>query len=107
LDDAVINPQKFEKGEDKKYTLAPFKPEDIIENTLKNAREKKVRKYEPIIKEANEWLQANIEEIRIKHKVSSANVEAKFIIISSLGIIPKTTERDVCDIVSSDKKEKL
>jgi hypothetical protein len=34
---AIINPRKFEKGDDKKYTLAPFKPEDITENTLTNS----------------------------------------------------------------------
>jgi hypothetical protein len=53
-------------------------------NTLAITREKKVKKYEPIIKEADEWLQANIKKIWIKHKVSSVSVKAKSIIISSL-----------------------
>jgi hypothetical protein len=52
-------------------------------------------------------LQANLEDICIKHKVSGASVEAKYISISSLGIVPKPIEDDNCNIVSSDKKEKL
>jgi hypothetical protein len=68
---------------------------------------KKVKKYEPIVSEANKWLEVNLEQIQIKHKVSGVRVEAKYVIISSLGILPKATEDDVCSIVSSDKKEKL
>jgi hypothetical protein len=80
---------------------------DISESTFANVRTKIEDKYKPIIDEANEWLQENIENIRIKHKVSSVNVRAKFVIISNLGIVPRTTEKDVRDIISTDKKEKL
>jgi hypothetical protein len=31
----------------------------------------------------------------------------RYIIYSSLGIVSKATENDVCNIISSDKKEKL
>jgi hypothetical protein len=40
-------------------------------------------------------------------KVSSVNVRVKFALISNLVIIPRVTEKDDCDIVSTDKKEKL
>jgi hypothetical protein len=43
----------------------------------------------------------------MKHKVSGVRVEAKYVITSSLGIVPKDAEIDICNIVSSDKKEKL
>jgi HSP90 family molecular chaperone len=66
---------------------------DISESTLANARTKKEDKYKPIIDEANEWLKANIEDIRIKHKVSRVNVRAKFVIISNFGIVPRATEK--------------
>jgi hypothetical protein len=66
-----------------------------------------VKKYEPIIEEANGWLQANLEEICIKHKVSRTSVDVKYVLISNLDIVPKSTEVDVCNIVSSHKKEKL
>jgi hypothetical protein len=74
---------------------------------LADARRRKTKKYEPIVKEANDWLQANLEEIQIKHRVSSVKVETKFIIISNLGVVPKETERDMYNIVSSQKNVKL
>jgi hypothetical protein len=43
----------------------------------------------------------------MKRKVSKINVNCKYIIISSLGIVPKTTEDDVCSIINTEKKEKL
>jgi hypothetical protein len=45
--------------------------------------------------------------IVIKHKVSGVRDEAKYVIISSVGIVPKATEEDVCNTISSKKKEKL
>jgi hypothetical protein len=54
-----------------------------------------VKKYEPIIREAKEWLESNKEEIRIKYKVSNIDVDCKFVIISNLGVVPKSTEKDV------------
>jgi HSP90 family molecular chaperone len=63
-------------------------------NTLKDARERKVKKYEPIVKEAKDWLMENSEEIKIKHKVTDINVNCKFIIISSMEIVPQETEDD-------------
>jgi hypothetical protein len=80
---------------------------NISESTLANARTKKENKYKPIIYQDNKWLQANIENIRIKHQVSSVNVRAMFVIISNLGIVPRATEKDVCDIVSTDKKREV
>jgi hypothetical protein len=105
--DAVINPGKFEKGGSKKYKLAPFTLKEISESTLANARTKKEDKYKPIIDEANQWLQKIIEVSRIKYKVSSVNVRSKFVIISKLGIVPRATKKDVCDIVSIDKKREV
>jgi hypothetical protein len=99
--DAVINQSKFDKEGEWKYKLEPFTSKDIIQSSLAVARDKKVKKYEPIVKEEN------LEVIQIKHKVSSIKVEPKFIIISSLGIVPKATENDMCSIVSSEKNEKL
>jgi HSP90 family molecular chaperone len=77
---------------------------NISESSLENAKTKNKDKNKPIIDETNKWLQANIEDIRIKHKVSNVNVRVKFVIISNLGILQRATEKDVCDIASTDKK---
>jgi myosin-crossreactive antigen len=87
--------------------LAPFISKDITQNILSEARQKKIAKYESIVKEVKELLESNTDDIRIKHKVSSVNVKAKFVTISNLEVVSKETERDVCDIVNSDKKERL
>jgi hypothetical protein len=105
--DAVINPEKFQKDGDKSYKLRPFRTQDVNENTLAAARSRKIEKYEPIIKEAAQWLRENSEQICILHKVSDIRVVARYVIISSLGIVPKATEDDVCSIISSEKKDKL
>jgi hypothetical protein len=68
---------------------------------------RKIEKYKQIIEEAKGWLQANREDICIKHKVSRVSVVVKLLIISNLGIVPKFTEDDVCSIISSDKNERL
>jgi hypothetical protein len=74
---------------------------------LAEARKKKIDKFDPIVNEAKTWLQENLEEIKIKHKVSNVNVDCKFIFISNLGIVPKETEREMCNPIDSDKKEIL
>jgi hypothetical protein len=56
--------------------------------------------------ERNKYLVAEkLEEIKIKYKVSKVKVSCRFIIISNLGVIPKETERDICSLIDSDKKE--
>jgi hypothetical protein len=73
---------------------------------LTEARKKKIDTCDPIVTEAKIWLQENLEEIRIKHKVSNVVVNCKFIVISNMGIVPKKTERDMCRLIDSDKKER-
>jgi hypothetical protein len=48
-----------------------------------------------------------LEEVGIKHKVSNVNMDCKFTVISNLGIVRKKTEKDMCSLIDSDKKEKL
>jgi ribosome-interacting GTPase 1 len=71
------------------------------------ARQKKEEKYKPIIKYAEDGLKRNNEEIRIKYKVQDVKVDCKYIIISNLGVVPDTTVKDVCRIISDDEKEKV
>jgi hypothetical protein len=90
-----------------KNMFCSFHIKVVTQNILSDAKQKKIAKYEPIVMEAKEWLESTIDAIRIKHKVSNVNVKVEFVIISNLGVVPKETERDVCDIVNSDKKERL
>jgi hypothetical protein len=99
--DVPINPEKFQSEVDQSYVLAPFKTEDIAESSLKAAREKKIEKYEPIIKEARSWLAENQAEIKKKHKVSKINFNCKYIVISNLEIVPKTTKDDIYRIINT------
>jgi HSP90 family molecular chaperone len=69
--DSEINENKFAMNEGK-YALEPFKPEDRKSDTLRNARHRKINKYEPIISEAKQWLQENKEQICIKHRISGS-----------------------------------
>jgi hypothetical protein len=69
--DAVINEDKIRKTNENKYILEPFKKEDRSSSTLADPRDRKEKKYEPIIEEAKGWLEANLEQIQIKQKVSS------------------------------------
>jgi hypothetical protein len=78
-----------------------------LNDILKNARAKKVKKYEPIIREAKVWLERNKEEIGIKYKVSDIEVDCKFVIISNLGVVPKSAEEDVCSLFNNEKNERL
>jgi hypothetical protein len=102
-----INPDKIDQYGDEKYTWTPFISKDVVSNTLANAREKKETKYKPITSYAESWLKRNSEEIRIKYKVQEIKVDCKFIIISNLGVVPDTTVKDVCGIISEDEKEKV
>jgi hypothetical protein len=77
--DAVIN--------ENKYVLEPFKKEDRSSNTLADAWERKIEKYKSIIEEAEGWLQANHEDICIKHKVASVSVVWIYVIISSVSVV--------------------
>jgi hypothetical protein len=105
--DAEINPEKFEKeAVNLGYKLRPFDTKDVMNSTLTVARIKKEEKYKEIIKAADEWLKRNKEEIMIKHKVSDVGVKCSYVIILNLGVVPKTTELEVCRIVSSNDKEK-
>jgi hypothetical protein len=47
-----INQDKFEKGVDDKYVWRPFSEKNIISNSMDAARDRKVNKYEEIIKKA-------------------------------------------------------
>jgi hypothetical protein len=85
--DVIINSEKFDNSTDPSYIHATFNSKDIEVSALTNARPKKVDKYKPIVDEAKIWLQENLDEIRIKRKVSNINVNCRFIVISNLGII--------------------
>jgi myosin-crossreactive antigen len=81
---------------DEKYNQGPFKVDDISNNTLITVRRKKEKNYEEIVQEAKAWLERNKEEIAIKYKVSKIEVDFNCIIISNLGMVPKSTEVDLC-----------
>jgi hypothetical protein len=87
--DAIIKPQKVKKNSDPSYVHTLFVSNDVQTSALTETRRKKIKKYEPMVKEANSWLQDNLDEIRIKHKVSKVKVNSRFIIISNLGIVRK------------------
>jgi hypothetical protein len=74
---------------------------------LTKAIQKKIEKYEGIIKEAQKWLNRNEEEIKIEHKIAKINITCKYVVISKLEIVSKTMEEDVCSISSTNKNEKL
>jgi hypothetical protein len=74
---------------------------------LAEAIKKKIDKYDPIVNKAKTWPQENLEEIRIKHKVSNVKVNCKFIVITNLDIVSKETERDMRSLIDFDKKERL
>jgi hypothetical protein len=99
--------KNFKRHVMEEYVLEPFKDIDRFNNTLADARDRKIEKYELIINRAKQWFEANLEQIQIKHKISGVRVEVKYNIIPSLGIVLKDTETDVWGIVSFDKKEKL
>jgi hypothetical protein len=105
--DVEINQNKFEKVVDRKYVQRPFKEADIVNNTLKVAREKKENKYGEIVKEAKMWLERNKDDIAIKYKVTKNEVDCNYIIISNLGMVPKATEVDLCRLLRNDDKEKV
>jgi hypothetical protein len=99
--------KKFEKESvNLGFKLRPFDTKDVMNSILNAARVKKEEKYKKIISAAKNWLDRNKEEIMIKHKVSDDGVKCSYVIISNLGIVSKSTEADVCGIVSSSDKEK-
>lgn len=60
--DVLINHEKFSKEISYvSYQLSPFNMTDIMENSLTKARDKKIEKYEEIIKVARDWLERNEE----------------------------------------------
>jgi hypothetical protein len=87
--DVEINEDKFEKNADGKYVWRPFKTADVFNNTLRVAREKKMDKYEEIVRDAKEWLERNKDDIAMKYKVNKIEVDCSYIIISNLGMVPK------------------
>jgi hypothetical protein len=82
--DVEINEDKFEKGADGKYVWWSCKMDDVVSNTMKTARGKKIDKYQDIMKDAKMWLERNKEEIAIKYKVTNIKVDCSYIIISNL-----------------------
>jgi myosin-crossreactive antigen len=78
-------------GVDEKYVWRPFTNDDVLNDTLKAARQRKMNKYVDIITDAKSWLERNKEEISIKYKVSSIEVEYSYIIISNFGVVPRST----------------
>jgi Zn-dependent peptidase ImmA (M78 family) len=85
--------------------LKPFKIGDVSNNTLSEARRKKEEKYEGIVQEAKSWLERNKEEIAIKYKASKIMVDCHYIIISNLGMVPKSTETDLCRLLKDEGKD--
>jgi hypothetical protein len=70
-DDAIINPDKFEKNSDPSYIHVPFDSKDVQIIALAETRKKKIDKYDPIINLAK----LGFKKIRIKHKLSNVNVD--------------------------------
>jgi hypothetical protein len=91
--DVEIHLKKFSMNEDKKYTQGPFKIQNIRGNTLDEAREKKVKKYENIVGDIERWLKDNEEEIKINHHVQGTSVNCRYIIISNLGVIRRKSKK--------------
>jgi hypothetical protein len=104
--DVNINEEKFDKNENGDYKLRPFKIGDVSMNSLTEARNRKENKYVDIVKEASSWLNRNKEEIGIKYKATRITVECHYIIISNLGMVPKTTETDLCRLLKGEEKDK-
>jgi ribosomal protein L21 len=55
-EDIEINPEKFQRDEDEIYIWKPFVSNDVVNDTLKAAREKKINKYKEIGREAENGL---------------------------------------------------
>jgi hypothetical protein len=105
--DVEIIPEKFDKNDKGEFMHKPFKINDVQKNWLTEARNRKIDKYRDIVREAKEWLNRNKDEIAIKYKVSKIEVESSFIIISNLGMVPKSTEVDLCRLLKNEEKDKL
>jgi hypothetical protein len=63
----------------------------------------KLKKYEAIKNLTKTWLKENEDEIKVKHHVQEINVNFKYIDIFNLCNIPKSTEKDVCESIDSEK----
>jgi hypothetical protein len=87
--------------------LGPFVKDDVVNNTLRVARGKKMDKYQDIVRDARQWLDRNKDDIAIKYKVIKIEVDCSYIVISNLGMVPKETEGDLCRLLKNDEKEKL
>jgi hypothetical protein len=78
---SIVNPDKFDKNLDPSYIYAPFDSKDVQINALAETRKQKIDKYDPIVNEVKTCLQENLDEIRIKHKMSNVKVDCEFIVI--------------------------
>jgi hypothetical protein len=77
-------------------------------NTLESAKERKREKYEGIKYMANQLLTSNFEKLKTTYNIDKVEVIVKFIVVSSLGVVPKDTYktiRRICRVCDRDSSQ--